>query len=226
MDGVFFALLLAQSAADAGGGADAHSRLALVLVGAAYVNLLGHGDGGNQVPGAGGGAGHAGGALVRVHHGGAAGADGHGAELARGHTGAKAQAAEGALQGTARDLRRGDAVLDAHIVKALFRVHAAGAADESHLPLPGGSLHAHDFGDGGGVFRPGGSAGGDGSFSRQNGGGTAAAAGIAAAAAVGPGQQAQDGLLTGVLLYLENLGGHGQDQAEDRAQNAQDGHRE
>ena len=226
MDGVLFALLLAQAAADAGGGADAHGGLALVLVGAAHVDLLGDGDGGDQVAGARAGAGHAGGTLVRVHHGGAAGADGHGAELARGHAGAEAQAAEGALQGASCHLGGGDAVLHAHIVIPLFRIHAAGAADEGHLPLPGGSLHAHDLGNGGGVLRPSGGAGGDGSFSRQNSGGAAAAAGIAAAAAVRAGQQAQNRFLTGVLLHLENLGGHGQDQAENRAQNAQDGHRE
>ena len=66
-------------------------------------------------------------------------------------------------------------------------------------------------------------AGAEGGAARQDGGGTAAAAGEAAAAAVGAGQMAQDGFLTGILLHLEDLGGDGQDQAEHRAQDAQDG---
>ena len=76
MNGVLLALLLAQAAADAGVGADAHGSLALVLVGAGHVDLLGHRDLRDQMAGAGLGAGHAVGALVRVHHGGAVGTDG------------------------------------------------------------------------------------------------------------------------------------------------------
>ena len=81
-------------------------------------------------------------ALVGVHHGGAAGPNAHGAELAGLHTRAEAKAPEGAVQGAAGHLGSGDAVLHAHIVKALDGVHAAVAADEGHLALAGGGLLA------------------------------------------------------------------------------------
>ena len=168
------------------------------------------------------GASHAVGALIRVHHGGAVGTDGHGAELAGLHAGAEAQAAEGALQGAAGHLGGGDAVLDAAILKALDGVGTAVAADEGHLPLAGGSGLAHDLGNGSGVLRAGGSAGGDRGLTGHDGGGAAGAAGVAAAAAVGAGQVAQNGLLTGVLFHLEDLGGHGQNQTEHAAQDTED----
>ena len=221
MDGVLLALLLAQAAADARVGADAHGGLALVLVGAGHMDLLGDGDGGDQVAGAGGHAGTAVGALLGVHHGGAVGADGHSAELACLHAGAEAQAAEVALQGAGGHLGGGQAVLYAHIVKALLGVHAAVAADEGHLTLTGGSGLAHDLGDGGSVLGAGGSTGVDGSVAGQDGGSAAGTAGIAAAAAVGAGQVAEDGLLAGILLDLKDLGSNGQDQAEHSAQHAQ-----
>ena len=85
---------------------------------------------------------HAVGALLGVHHGGAVGADGHGAELAGLHAGAEAQAAEAALQRTGSNLGGGDAVMHAHDTQsASDGVGAAVAADEGHLPLAGGSRH-------------------------------------------------------------------------------------
>ena len=168
------------------------------------------------------GAGHAVGALVRVHHGGAVGTDGHGAKLAGLHAGAEAQAAEGALQGAGGHLSGGDAILDAHIIKPLDGIHAAVAADESDLPLAGGGLLAHDGGDGGGVLRAGRGAGVDRRVTGHNGGSAARAAGVAAAAAVGAGQMAENGLLTGVLFHLKDLGGHGQNQTEYAAQDTED----
>ena len=167
------------------------------------------------------GAGHAVRAVVGIHHGGAVGADGHGAELAGLHAGAEAQAAESALQRTGSDLGGGDAVMHAAILKALDGVGAAVAADESDLALAGGGLLAHDLGDSGSVLGARGSAGGHGSGAGQDGGSTAGAAGEAAAAAVGAGQVAEDLLLTGVLLDFKDLGGHGQDQAEQGAQDTQ-----
>ena len=101
---------------------------------------------------------------------------------------------------------------------------AAVAADEGHLPFAGGSLHAHDGGNGGSVLSAGGGAGGDGGLALHDGGGTGAAAGEAAAAAVGAGQVAQDLFLAGILLHLKDLGGDGQDQAEDRAHGREDQH--
>ena len=147
-----------------------------------------------------GGAGlHAGaavGALLRVHNGGAVGTDGHSTELAGVHTGAEAQAAEAALQRTGGNLGGREAVLHAHILKALGRL-AAVAADESYLTLTGGSSHAHDLSDGGSIVGACGSASGDRSVAGQNGGSAASAAGIAAAAAVRTGQMAEDCFLAG-----------------------------
>ena len=169
-------------------------------------------------------AGAAVGALLGVHHGGAVGADGHGAELAGADAGAQAEAAKGAVQGTGGHLGGADAVMDAPVLIALVGVDAAVTADESHLALAGGSLHAHDGGDGGGVLGAGGGAGGDRGLALHDGGGAGAAAGEAAAAAVGAGQVAQDLFLTGVLLHLEDLGGDGQDQAEDGAHDRENDH--
>ena len=221
MNGVLLALLLAQAAADAGVGADAHGSLALVLIGAGHVDLLGHRDLRDQMAGAGLGAGHAVGALVRVHHGGAVGTDGHGAELAGGHAGAEAQTAELALQRTTGHLGGGQAVLHTDVLITLGGVGAAVAADKSHLPLTGGSLLAHDLCDGGSILRAGRGARIHRSRARQDGGGTAGAAGEAAAAAVGAGQMAEDFLFPGVLLYLKDLGGYCQDEAEHGAEDSQ-----
>ena len=221
MNGVLLALLLAQAAADAGVGADAHGSLALVLVGAGHVDLLGHRDLRDQMAGAGLGAGHAVGALVRVHHGGAVGTDGHGAELAGGHAGAEAQTAELALQRTTGHLGGRQAVLHTDVLITLGGVSAAVAADKSHLPLTGGSLLAHDLCDGGSILRAGRGARIHRSRARQDGGGTAGAAGEAAAAAVGAGQMAEDFLFPGVLLYLKDLGGYCQDEAEHGAEDSQ-----
>ena len=84
--------------------ADTDGRPALVLVGASHMDLLGHGNGDDQMPGARIGTGHARRALIRIHHGGAIRPNGHGAELACADAGTEAQAAERALQGAARHL--------------------------------------------------------------------------------------------------------------------------
>ena len=114
--------------------------------------------------------------------------------------------------------------MDAPVLIALVGVDAAVTADEGHLALAGGSLHAHDGGDGGSVLRAGGGAGGDRGLALHDGGGAGAAAGEAAAAAVGAGQVAQDLFLPGVLLHLKDLGGNGQDQAESRAHDRKNDH--
>ena len=90
-----------------------------------------------------------------------------------------------------------------------------------HHLIAGGSLHAHDGRDLGGILRAGGRAGGDGSLAGQNGLGAAAAAGISAAAAVGAGQTCLDLRQAGIDLDLEHLGGHRQNQAEDNGKSAQ-----
>ena len=185
------------------------------------MDLLAGGHGGDQAAGAGLHAGAAVGALLRVHNGGAVGADGHSAELAGVHTGAEAQAAEAALQRTGGNLGGREAVLHAHILKALLGCLAAVAADESYLTLTGGSSHAHDLSDGGSIVGACGSASGDRSVAGQNGSSAAAAAGVAAAAAVSAGQMAEDSLLAGILFDLKDLGSHGQDQSEQSAQSAQ-----
>ena len=71
------------------------------------------------------------------------------------------------------------------------------------------------------VLGAGGGAGGNGGLTGQNGLGAAAAAGVAAAAAVRAGQACLNLRQTGVDLDLEDLGGDGQDQAEDNAEGAQ-----
>ena len=79
-----------------------------------------------------------------------------------------------ALQRTGSHLGGREAVMHAHILKALLGSLAAVAADEGHLTLTGGSSHAHDLSDGGSIVGAGGSAGVDRSVAGQNGGSTAA----------------------------------------------------
>ena len=111
--------------------------------------------------------------------------------------------------------------MHAHILKALLCGLTAVAANKGHLTLAGGRSHTHDLSDGGGVVGTSGSAGIYRCIPRQNGGSAASAAGIAAAAAVRAGQMAEDCFLTGILFDLKDLGGHGQDQAEQGAQNTE-----
>ena len=138
-------------------------------------------------------------------------------------TGAQTQAAVGAAQITAaRQLGSSHTVVETHIVVLLVVLTAAGAVDLSdHLDGSAGS-HAHDLADLSGNRITAGSAGVDRSGALHHSGSIAGAAGEAAAAAVGAGQAAQNGLLPGVHLNGEHLGGNGQDQAEDGAQHSQD----
>ena len=223
MDGVELTGALAQTAADAGVGADLGNGGALVLVGAVDEHLLGIGDLHDQLPGAGLAAGAAVGALFLVHHGNAVFAHMDGVELTGGHTGAEAQAAVLAGQRvTGQDLGGGQTVVDAAILEVLHRIDAAVAQNVGHHLLAGGSCHAHDGSDLGSALGAGGSTGVDGGLAGQNGLSAAAAAGIAAAAAVGAGQTCLDLGQAGIHLYLKDLGGHRQDQAEHDGKSAKD----
>ena len=170
---------------------------------------------------AGSAAGAAVGALFLIHNGNTV-FNVDGVELTGSHAGAEAEAAVLAGLGVAAaDLGGGQTVLHAAILEVILGVAAAVAQHVSHHLIAGGSLHAHDSRDLGGILRTGGRAGGDGSLTGQNGLGAAAAAGIAAAAAVGAGQTCLDLRQTGVYLDLEHLGGHRQDQAEDNGKSTQ-----
>ena len=138
-------------------------------------------------------------------------------------TGAHAQAAVIAAQRAAAGEPGGrHAVVDADVLILLVVHTAAGAVDLGHHADGSVSGDAHDLGDLVGHRRSTGGAAVDGCLPLHHGGGVAGAAGEAAAAAVGAGQAADDGLLTGVHLHGEDPGREGQDRAEDQAQAAQD----
>ena len=221
-DGAGGAVALAKLAPDAAHRAVGLGRRPLLVVGAGqnHVHRIGHTD--DHMPGAGGGALHTAGALLPVHLRHAVGVDVDGVELTHLHTGAPAQAAEGAVQGAvAGHLHGGYAVLNAHVAFELpAGPVAAGAADKGHPAFLGLDLHAHHRRDAAGLKAGAAGAGVDGSFPGQDGRRAPGAAGIAAAPAVGPRQAVQNQVQLGVRLDLEHLGGQGQDQAEGPAQDA------
>ena len=138
--------------------------------------------------------------------------------------GAVAQAAIGTGQVAGANLGGGQAVLDALVFKLPLGIVAAAAVHMGHFPVLCPGFHTHDGGDFGSRFRSAHSAAAAGSFPRHHGAGKAGAAGIAAAAAVGPGQHFGDLGQALVLLHMENLRAHRQQQAEKQAHGPQGHH--
>ena len=160
--------------------------------------------------------------LVLVHLGHAVD-DMDGVEGADLLTGAHAQAAVVAAQrAAAGEAGSRHAVVDTDVLVLLVVHTAAGAVDGGHHldAVTGG--HAHDLTDLGSHSGAAGGALVDGRLTLHHGGSVAAAAGEAAAAAVGAGQAAEDGLLTGVHLNGEHPGSEGQHSAEYQTQSTQD----
>ena len=153
----------------------------------------------------------AGGAQVGVHHGVAVGAHLDGPELAGGDAGAEAEASLGTHLGAGVEHVLGAAVPDPGVLVDFLGAGAAGAVHEGDLLLHGRKFQSHD---GGHLLRHGVAADdadrGPG-LAVHHALGRTRAAGVAAAAAVGPCQHTLHLGDARVLIDVEYLGGHGQD---------------
>ena len=182
--------------------------------------LLGvEGHNADNVPGAGIHAGAAGDTFVEIYlrhivH------NMDGIKLTGLHAVSAAQAAIGTLQRAGGHPGDRQTAFQAHIIIAGLVMAAAGAHHLGNLARALFHLHAHDGADLFGHFRAAGGTGIHRSQPFHHSVRIAAAAGIAAAAAVGAGETLCNGLLTGVLLHGEDLGGNRQDNTKDNTQHA------
>ena len=224
MNGVKFALLLAQVAADAADVADLAGVGAPVVVGAGNNNVGVVGDGNNDPLGADLHALEAAGAFVRVHTGNAVD---HmdGVKFTGSGAGAEAQTAAGTGRGAVAGDEHGAAAVGDALIAGLGEVVLAAALDHGDLPLHLHGFHAHDGRHFFRRFLTAGGAQADFRLAVDDGLGVGLAACKAAAAAVGAGKGLHKLGQPLIGLYGKDLGGHGQHTAEDRAHDGKDQHR-
>ena len=221
-DGLFRAVLCAQSAADAGNAAVSHSGFAFFTVVALDQNLVRSLHHFNEELRARGGTGIAANAFIIVELGQAIFSHGQGAEAAGINAGATAKAAKVALARAASGSRGEEAVLDAFpfvfgraVFFAPIAVETGNHADGIFVVVSCKAHHRFDglfvFGSTGCTFHGAFFLAGDDGICHGS------TASIAAAAAVGARQEGQDFILAGIFFNGQFLAGDGKDGTEDAA---------
>ena len=223
VDGIVIALALTQVAADAADVADLARQRAALMVGAGDddVGVVGHRD--DDLARADLNALHTAGALIRVHarH---TFDDVDGVKLADRNAGAEAKAARGAGRRAVSCDEHGRAAVGDAVIDALGQMVFAAALDHGDGLFDLHGLHAHDLGHFLCSFRTARGAQANGRLAVEHGLRIGAAAGEAAAAAVRTGQRF--GQLWQAFVHLDgkDLGGDGEDAAEQRAHHAEHQH--